>query len=152
MVSKIMASLSFMLVPEFKEKIRNAFIYMYQFHNNYSCRIPMYCRSNNLHSNQTYDVCPLTTFVTIEILNQWPTPPPPPKKKNLSSILSSQVIEFFSPKKIFINIFLSATFQLLRLSFRKNRQFFLHFKCVLQQYCCLRHFKSSNIRTAISFD
>lgn len=70
MVSKIMASLSFMLVPEFKEKIRNAFIYMYQFHNNYSCRIPMYCRSNNLHSNQTYDVCPLTTFVTIEILNQ----------------------------------------------------------------------------------
>lgn len=122
----------------------------------YTCTnyIPMYCRSNNLHSNQTYDVCPLTTFVTIEILNQCPTPPPPatPPKKNLPSILSSQVIEFFSPKKIFINIFLSATFQLLRLSFRKNRQFFLHFKCVLQQYCCLRHFKSSNIRTAISFD
>lgn len=84
-----------------KEKLRNAFIYMYQFHNNYSCRIPMYCRSNNLHSNQTYDVCPLTTFVSIEINDRHPPPPPAPaQKKNLPSILSSQVIEFFSKKNI----------------------------------------------------
>lgn len=55
-------------------------------------------------TRQTYDVCPLTTFVTIEILNQWPTPIPTPHsrppKMSLPSILSSQVIEFFPKKNI----------------------------------------------------